>query len=329
MKTPKVSLIIPVYNFEKYIASTLESVFQQTYPNIEIIVVNDGSQDQSQQIVSDFQNSHDNLRLINQDNKGVSVARNTGIEATNGEYILFSDADDLLNPDYVLYLVKNAIEYDADISIGTGIYTNYKIGNLNADKSDECIAVLSKEEALMKMLTYWYPIGCCCRAFRRVLFDKGLRFIPGQKVGEGFTFNINAIQLSDKIVVGNKPIYCYRRDNSDSCMTNFNIDRAREAVNSIQIIRSLFNSPSKEIAMALDFAEWHTKGDMYNWMALSDSGKIYPEEKTEYYKAIRFFAKKALTLKINKKEKLRAFLQALHPDLMVRLLKFRKNISMI
>ncbi len=112
-------------------------------------------------------------------------------------------------------------------------------------------------------------------------------------------------------------------------MTNFNIDRAREAVNSIQIIRSLFNSPSKEIAMALDFAEWHTKGDMYNWMALSDSGKIYPEEKTEYYKAIRFFAKKALTLKINKKEKLRAFLQALHPDLMVRLLKFRKNISMI
>ncbi len=326
MKIPKVSLIIPVYNFEKYIAATLESVFQQTYPNLEIIVVNDGSQDQSRQIVSDLQNSHDNLWLINQENKGVSIARNIGIEAANGEYILFSDADDLLNPDYVSYLVKNAIEHDADLSIGTGIYTNYRLGNLKASDSDNSISVLSSDEALIKMLTYWYPIGCVCRAFKRTLFDKGLKFIPGQKVGEGFTFNVKAIKMSNKVVVGNKQIYCYRRDNAESCMTKFNISHAREAVESIDIIRSLFDSPSKEIAKAIDFAEWHTKGDMYNWMALSNNGRIYSEEFTNYYKAVRLFAKKALTLKINKKEKLRAFLQTLHPYLMVQLLKFRKNI---
>ncbi len=109
-------------------------------------------------------------------------------------------------------------------------------------------------------------------------------------------------------------------------MTKFNISHAREAVESIDIIRSLFDSPSKEIAKAIDFAEWHTKGDMYNWMALSNNGRIYSEEFTNYYKAVRLFAKKALTLKINKKEKLRAFLQTLHPYLMVQLLKFRKNI---
>lgn len=326
MKNPKVSLIIPVYNFEKYIVSTLESVFRQDYSNLEIIVVNDGSNDNSQKIVSKLQHTHSNLRLINQENKGVSVARNTGIEAANGDYILFSDADDLLNSDYVSYLIKNAIEYDADISLSTGIYTNYKIGNLKAANPNESIAVLSKEEALLKMLTYWHPIGCYCRAFRKSLFDTGLRFIPGQKVGEGFTFNIKAIQLSDKIVVGNKPIYCYRRDNSDSCMTSFSITRSREAVNSIHIIRSLFNSPTNEIAIALDFAEWHTKGDMYNWMAISGSDKNYPEEFKDYYRAIRFFSKKALTLKINRKERFRAFLQTLHPNLMVQLLKFRKHI---
>lgn len=326
MRTPKVSLIIPVYNFENYIADTLESAFRQDYPNLEIIVVNDGSIDKSQQIVSDMLNKHNNLRLINQPNQGVSVARNTGVKASNGEYIIFSDADDLLNPDYVSYLVKNALEYNADISIGTGIYTNYKIGNLKASNRDRNITILPQKEAIVKMLTYWYPIGCYCRAFRRTLFDKGLQFIPGQKVGEGFTFNIKALLLSNKIVEGNKPIYCYRRDNSESCMTNFSILRAKEAINSILIIRSLFPSPTEEVSKALDFAEWHTKGDMYNWMALSKCGDCYPIEFNDYYKAIRQFSRKALSLRINKKEKLRAILQTLHPNLMVQLLKFRKNI---
>lgn len=326
MKTPKVSLIIPVYNFEKYIAATLESAFRQDYPNLEIIVVNDGSNDKSKQIISELLPNHSNLRLINQSNSGVSNARNTGIESSDGEYIIFSDADDLLNTDYVAYLIRNAVETNADISIGTGIYTNYKIGNLATSDSNNEIAIPSKEEAIIKMLTYWYPIGCYCRAFRKSLFNKGLRFIPGQKVGEGFTFNIKAIQLSDRIVVGNKLIYCYRRDNSDSCMTSFNIERAREAVNSIQTIRSLFISPSEEITKALDFAEWHTKGDMYNWMALTDNGNRYPEEFNDYYKAIRLFAKKAWSMRINKKEKFRALIQMLHPNLMVQLLKFRKNI---
>lgn len=326
MRTPKVSLIIPVYNFENYIAATLESAFRQDYPNLEIIVVNDGSEDKSQQIVSDMLNKHNNLRLINQPNQGVSVARNTGVKASNGEYIIFSDADDLLNPDYVSYLVKNALEYNADISIGTGIYTNYKIGNIKASNRDRNITIIPQKEAIVKMLTYWYPIGCYCRAFRRTLFDKGLQFIPGQKVGEGFTFNIKALLLSNKIVEGNKPIYCYRRDNSESCMTNFSILRAKEAINSILIIRSLFPSPTEEISKALDFAEWHTTGDMYNWMSLSKCGDCYPTEFSDYYKVIRQFARKALSLRINKKEKLRAILQTLHPDLMVQLLKLRKNI---
>ncbi len=328
MVMPKVSLIIPVYNFERYISSTLKTAFNQIYKNLEIIVVNDGCSDNSAQIVAELQKVHDNLILINQENKGVSMARNRGIEEANGEYIVFSDADDLLNPNYVDYLVSNAIEHDADLSIGTGIYTNYRLGNLKASDSDNSISVLSSDEALIKMLTYWYPIGCVCRAFKRTLFDRGLKFIPGQKVGEGFTFNVKAIKMSNKVVVGNKPIYCYRRDNAESCMTKFSISHAREAVESIGIIRSLFESPSKEITEAIDFAEWHTKGDMYNWMALSNSGQIYPEEFADYYKVIKFFAKKALTLKINKKEKLRAFLQTLHPDLMVQLLKFRKYISM-
>lgn len=325
MKIPKVSLIIPVFNFENYISSTLESAFNQTYKNLEIIVVNDGSRDNSAQIVTELQKSHNNLILINQQNKGVSVARNRGIEEATGEYILFSDADDLLSDNYVSYLVNNALLNDADLSIGTGIYTNYKIGNISNSESNSSVSLLSPNEALLRMLTYWYPIGCYCRAYKRNLIEKGLRFIPGQKVGEGFTFNIAAIKLSNKVVVGNKPIYCYRRDNSESCMTKFNISRAKEAVESIEIIRSLFENPSQEIIDALDYAEWHTKGDMFNWMALTNNSKNYPDEYLNYRNSIKRFAIKALRFNVSKKERLRALLQTIHPNLLVQILKFRKN----
>ncbi len=326
MGTPKASLIIPVYNFENYIVSTLETVFKQDYSNLEIIVVNDGSTDNSSKIVASLQKEHGNLHLIDQENQGVSTARNVGIEAATGDYILFADADDLLNTDYVSYLVNNAINNNADISIGTGIYTNYRIGNLKPSDSGAKIMTLSSEDALIKMLTYWYPIGCYCRAFKKCLFDSGLRFISGQKVGEGFTFNIKALQLAKKIAVGNKPIYCYRRDNSASCMTNFKISRAREAVDSLRIIRSLFDNPSDKITLALDYAEWHTKGDMYNWMAISDNGEKFPDEFKDYYQSIRHFAKTALGLNLNRKEKFRAFLQTIHPKFLTTILKLRKNI---
>lgn len=327
MIMPKVSLIIPVYNFEEFISSTLESAFNQTYRNLEIIVVNDGSKDNSAHVVAELQKSHENLILINQENMGVSVARNRGIEEATGEFIVFSDADDLLNEDYISYLVGNAIENDADLSISTGIYTNYKLGNINNSNLKSNVSVISSENALIKMLTYWYPIGCFCRAFKKSLFDRGLRFIPGQKVGEGLTFNVKAILLSNKIVVGNKLIYCYRRDNSGSCMTNFRISNAREAVKSIGIIRSLFDNPSKEIAEALDYAEWHTKGDMYNWMVLSNKGENYRQDYLSYKKNLQKVALKALRMNITRKERLRALLQAIHPYLLAIILKLRKNIK--
>lgn len=96
MENPEVSLIIPVYNFEKYIATTLESAFRQDYSNLEIIVVNDGSNDKSQKIISELQHTHSNLRLINQENKGVSVARNTGIDLEELK-IISSKFDELID----------------------------------------------------------------------------------------------------------------------------------------------------------------------------------------------------------------------------------------
>ncbi|MFE7914333.1 glycosyltransferase family 2 protein, partial [Bacillus mobilis] len=95
-QTQLVSVIVPLYNAEKYIAETMESILNQTYKNIEIVIVDDGSKDQSSSIVKNFKKKYpEQIQYILQENQGVSVARNTGIENANGEYISFLDSDDL------------------------------------------------------------------------------------------------------------------------------------------------------------------------------------------------------------------------------------------
>ena len=93
-----VSIIIPVYNAEKYLKESLESVFNQTYKNIEIIAINDGSTDQSSQILREFAPK---LKIITQPNKGQCAALNAGIAICNGDYIKFFDADDIMNPEHI------------------------------------------------------------------------------------------------------------------------------------------------------------------------------------------------------------------------------------
>ena len=96
-----ISLIIPVYNVEKYLRRTLESVENQTFKNFEVIIVNDGSTDGSLEIIQEFVNKHDNFILVDQENSGVGMARNAGIRVSRGIYIAFLDSDDFLEPNYL------------------------------------------------------------------------------------------------------------------------------------------------------------------------------------------------------------------------------------
>lgn len=104
-KSGLVSIIIPVYNCEKYLDKCLGSVIAQSYRKLEIIVINDGSKDNSGQIIQEYADNYANILPINQTNSGVSAARNNGIEKASGEYLLFVDGDDYLEAEYVKKLV--------------------------------------------------------------------------------------------------------------------------------------------------------------------------------------------------------------------------------
>ena len=118
-----VSIIIPVYNQEKYLAETLNSVLNQTYSNWECVLVNDGSTDNSVAILQPFLTQDNRFYFINSENKGVSNARNLALQQTKGKYVLFLDGDDLIHPEKINLAISN-FQKDSDLSIVFNM-TNY------------------------------------------------------------------------------------------------------------------------------------------------------------------------------------------------------------
>ena len=131
---PKVSIIIPVFNVENYLERCLKSVIAQTFKDIEIIIINDGSIDKSLEICKKFAESDKRIILINQKNSGVSAARNTGIDIATGKYLSFVDSDDFITPDMIEFLLTNLEEHDADIS-SCGMYDCYIQNNKIQEKT--------------------------------------------------------------------------------------------------------------------------------------------------------------------------------------------------
>lgn len=124
----KISVIVPVYNTEKYLNDCISSILKQSYPNIELILVNDGSTDGTFSICQQYADKYNNIKLINQERVGQSEARNTGLQYATGELITFVDADDWIEKDYLMHLSTQMRKYNSDIAI-TCYYQYYQAQN--------------------------------------------------------------------------------------------------------------------------------------------------------------------------------------------------------
>lgn len=320
MDKDKVSIIVPVYNAEKYLSICLNSILGQSYSNLEIILVNDGSTDTSLNIIKGYAARDKRIKIINQQNQGVSTARNNGIDTSTGEWICFSDADDILQPDYVEYLLNLAKTNNTDIALTTEMFSTF--GGIQTVKQN--IEVVSGEQAAIDILYYHIPIGVYCKIFRRSFLSDDVRFYPDVFIGEGFNFNIKAFLKSEKVAIGNRKIYCYRRDNSQSAMTKFSIDKCKMALKAIDIIKENLSIKSDRLLEACRFAFWHTSGDMYNWMVLAKVGKKYPNMYHQCYVTLRSYSRRAIFAPLNKKELFRALVQFIHPRILAAMLEFRR-----
>lgn len=318
----KVSLIAPVYNVAPFFRQCLDSILTQTHSNLEVILVDDGSPDESGAIADEYAQKDSRIKVIHKQNQGVSSARNTGLDAATGDYICFADSDDYLEKDYVEYLLDLAVKNDAEVALTTHMFTTfYETPQIENDKP----RVYSGEDAAASILYYHIPIGVYCKIFKRDFLEQNkIRFIPEVYIGEGFNFNTAAFQRAQKVVIGHRKVYCYRRDNSTSAMTKFALHKAEMALKAIDIIRENLVSSSKKLTDACDFADWHTHADMYNWMVLAKAKKDYPEMYSRCYKKIRSYSLKAIFAPVNRKEKFRALVQTIHPRLLGLMVEFRR-----
>lgn len=137
--TPFISIIIPVYNTEEYISDCLDSILSQTYKNFEVIIVDDGSTDNSFNIVKNYQKNNDNITVLHIGNSGVSAARNLGIQLAKGEFLFFVDSDDTLYDHCLLSFVNEYTDKNLDLLVGGGRYnlsSVYKKTNILQRRSD-------------------------------------------------------------------------------------------------------------------------------------------------------------------------------------------------
>ncbi len=204
MNNPKITVIIPVYNREKHIKNCLEIITNQTYNNLEIIVVNDGSSDNSVNIIETF--TDERIRLIHhQKNQGLSAARNTGIDNATGKYIHFMDDDDEVNHRFYEYLIAVSEKYQADISTCSLIVQYSLSSSLEYDKE---IVVDSIEEKykVSLMMKHGYVWRYLFRTDFLRKYD--LKFEYGRFCEDGI-FSFMSIFYANKLVTVPNAIYNY------------------------------------------------------------------------------------------------------------------------
>ncbi|WP_432300557.1 glycosyltransferase [Anaerobutyricum soehngenii] len=204
-----ISVVIPIFNAEKYLKDCILSVLKQTYSNLEIILVNDGSTDTSLLICNEFCELDTRIRCINQKNAGVSVARNNGKKNATGKYIIFVDSDDTLQSDMIQCLYEDILKSDSEISVcGINEYSENNTHIVNKIWSGQ-IEYLDKEMALESLLLGGkIKSGAWNKLF---LYDliRDLDFTVGKRMNEDKYFCFHAIMRSKSIVYRNNGLYNY------------------------------------------------------------------------------------------------------------------------
>lgn len=226
-----VSVIVPVYNVEKFIDKCVQSIIDQTMTDIEVVLVDDGSTDNSLARCKRWAKNDARVKAYHQENQGVSVARNLGIEKSTGEYIAFIDSDDWIEPNYLEVLYNAASKKKADISI-CGFYFDYPDevvarGHFEKDMEfngrDEIsqiqIQILAKNMSKIKNNSGDRIGAPWCKLFNASFIkENNLSFVPNLKRSQDVVFNLYALEQANKIVYTNQPLYHYLINPDSVCV---------------------------------------------------------------------------------------------------------------
>lgn len=223
-----VSVIVPVYNVEKYIDRCILSIVEQTYKNLEIIIVDDGTPDNSGAICDEWAKKDNRITVYHKKNGGLSDARNFGFEKSNGEYITFIDSDDYILPEYVEYLYTNLVKYNADISCCDYNYVSSEERAIVFDENANLNQVndFSGKNACYQLLTNTngiYYVVAWGKMYKRHLLEQYRYPVGRYHEDEATTYKL--LYTSEIVVTGNKRLYAYFQNQSSITHNKSDIKR--------------------------------------------------------------------------------------------------------
>jgi glycosyltransferase involved in cell wall biosynthesis len=207
----KVSIIVPVYNGERHLRQCLDSIINQTLKEIQIIIINDGSTDNSKEIISDYASKDGRILFIDCKNEGVSSARNKGIEKATGKYIGFVDADDYLDPEMYERLFEVAEEHNASLAICNATTVAGKKKAERLELRNECAVVSDNASLVLDFLSFKYDYANWNKIYALEIIKKyHLKFNENLAIWEDLLFNLEFIVYAQSIVTLSEGLYYYR-----------------------------------------------------------------------------------------------------------------------
>ncbi|WP_049960279.1 glycosyltransferase [Pseudobutyrivibrio sp. LB2011] len=237
-----ISVIVPVYNVEKYISDCIDSLINQSYKNLEIIIVDDGSTDSSGQICEKMALLDERINVYHKKNGGLSDARNYGMQKATGEFLAFIDSDDIVDRSFFFDLMTLQVENNADIVSSALIEFSTKEEIPIFENAKGNVVVLNADEILKE---YFIPKtarlyhGLCMKIYKKKLFN-GLLFEKG-KLHEDLYITYKLLDRCQKLVYLDKPLYYYRRNNTSICNT-YGVKNFRDECNALFGIRDYFSN---------------------------------------------------------------------------------------
>lgn len=289
MSNEVVSIIVPVYKSERYLKKCIESIIKQQYKDIELILVDDGSPDNSGKICDYYARKDSRIKVIHKENGGTCDARNAGLEIVSGKYLMFVDADDWLTKDCISYLLNILKQKNAQMSMSDCVFTTR---NLKQNKSDN-IRLLTPEEAACEILYVKTPVGPWNKLYSTEIIKKNNLTFSVPWFGEGLWFSVMAAQLSDSVAYGHKKVYIYRKNNPNSGTT---VREVQNGINSLQNIKYIKDKLIVHTQSTINAADWHIWKNNFNLIMYIIGGKAQKEYAKEYHEALKNVKKMMLNV---------------------------------
>lgn len=221
-----ISIIVPVYNVEKYLQKCIESLLNQTYKNIEIILIDDGSTDKSGEICDRYAKTDERIRVVHKKNAGVAAARNDALDMVNGDYITFVDSDDFINEEYCEIFINTLVKNDADIAI-CQLYQFVEGESIKNDTNELVQNVYSRDEAIFNLISVGRFYECIGgKIFSKRLFEK-VRFPLGRRYEDASILHELYFNAKATVVI-NKKYYYYLQQRDGSIMASYDLSKQKD-----------------------------------------------------------------------------------------------------